>query len=123
LSLSQEHATRKEVAYNLLDSMNRLPASQSMAYTRTPPLHHISSDGLTEAAAKKKKTKKNKTTTTTTKKKNKQEADLLDSKGGFKSLLWVPMGRDEQQMVHSTSYPEMSSHTLSQKPCDSFTGN
>ena len=54
---SREHAARTEVAYNLLDSMNRLAmgtilsmvlqpflASQSTAYTLTPSLHH---DGLT----------------------------------------------------------------------------
>ena len=75
-------------------SCSLFPASQSMAYTRTLSLHHISSDGLTETAAKK-KIQKNKQ-----QKKNKGEADLLDSKGGFKSLPWVPTGRGEQQMVH-----------------------
>ena len=33
----------------------------------------------------------------------KWEADSLGGKGGFKSLLWVPAGRGEQHIVHSTS--------------------
>ena len=39
----QEHAARTKVAYNLLDDMNGLAASQSTAYTLTLSLHH---DGL-----------------------------------------------------------------------------
>jgi len=54
------------------------PALQGTAYTRTLSLHQ---DGTAK----------------------KREADLLDSKGGFKSLLWVPTGRGERQMVRSTS--------------------
>jgi len=38
LSLSQEHAASTDVAYNLLDCMNRLPAYSSLHYTLHPPL-------------------------------------------------------------------------------------
>ena len=33
----------------------------------------------------------------------KWEADSLGGEGGLKSLLWVPVGRGERQIVHSTS--------------------
>jgi len=73
---SQEHPARTEVAYNLLDDMNCLAGSHT--YT-LPPLRwaHIDSE--------------------------KMGTDSLGSKGGFKSLLWVPMSRGEQQMVYNTS--------------------
>jgi len=33
----------------------------------------------------------------------KMGTDLLGSEGGFKSLLWIPAGRGERQIIHSTS--------------------
>ena len=40
----------------------------------------------------------------------KRKADMMDGEIGFTSLLWVPAGRGERQMVHSTSLRKMSSH-------------
>ena len=89
----------------MLDGMNHLamgtilsmvlhpfcPALQSRAYTFTLSLHH---DGLAQTPKK-------------------WEADSLGSEGGFKNLLWLPLSRDKQQIVHSTS----SGRSSHDRPC------
>ena len=91
---SQEHPARTEVAYNLLDGMNRLAVGTMLSmvlqpfssfaehglhtYTLPPPRWaHVDNQ--------------------------KMESRPMGSEGGFKSHLWVPMGRVERQIIHSTS--------------------
>jgi len=82
-----QHETRTEVAYNLLDGMNRLAALSSFAkhglhaYTIPPPLS--SSDGLMQAAKK-------------------QEADSLDGRRRLQKPSIGTYGQGLAAVVHST---------------------
>ena len=76
-----------EVTYSLLDGMNRLAAFIQLCKAWLTCIHSPSTMVVSHRLPKK------------------QEADSLDGEGGFKSLLWVPAGRGERQMVslHSAS--------------------
>ena len=92
---SQEHAARTEVAYNLLDSMNRLAMGHGYYIIRgLAAFFQLRGARLTPSPS---------TMMVSLRQPKKREADSLGGEGGFESLLWVAVGRDERQIVHSTS--------------------
>ena len=84
-------AVRTDVTYNLLDCMNHLAGFFQL---RKAWLAHVHSPSTVKHLYTVKKRK----------------ADMMDGEGGFTSLLWVPAGRGEWQVVHSTSLRRMSRH-------------
>ena len=105
------HLTAKaEVAHNLLDGMNHLAAFFQL---HKPRLSCVHSHSTTMGSCKLPK---------------KPEADSLGGEGGFKSLVCVPAGRGEQQMVHNMSsllkwVTVIVLVLWHGSLCDSFTGN
>ena len=90
-------ATRAEVAYNLLDGVNRLAVGTIILSMVLQPFSSFAKHGLHSPS----------TPMGSRRQPRKQKADSLGGEGGLKSLLWVPAGRGERQIIHSTS-PEMS---------------
>jgi len=78
---SQEHAARTEVTYNLLEDMNGLAAISQLCKGQLTCVHLPSTTMGSRRLSK-----------------NGKQTHWA------KSLLWVPAGRGERQIAHSTSY-------------------
>ena len=91
---SQEHAARTEDAYNLLDGMNRLAMGHGYYI-----IHGLAAFFQLRRA---RLTPSPSTMMGSLRQPKKRESDSLGGEGGFKSLLWVPSGRGERQIVRST---------------------